>query len=314
MTDSSQKPLNLWLLTDNKPGHRNQLQGLLQALEVLTPVNVKWVDCQQLSLSWWDVVRRNFPNDDHHVAPDLAIAAGHRTHKALLAVRRCYGAFATVLMKPSLPLNLFDAAIIPRHDLAHSNRPHVLITDGVLNTVRPSSATDDSTGLILLGGDSKHYHFDVDAVVAQVGALLQRWPDRHWQLSDSRRTPSSCLPQLAQLQADNLSMTPWQHTESGWVAQQMNSAGMIWVTPDSVSMLYEALTAGVPVGLFELATKGRGGRVVRGVSDLANRSMVNRFSALTGSGNIHPPAAPLWEAKRAAAWLLARCQMSTKKS
>ncbi len=302
------EPLRLWLLTDNKPGHRNQLAGLLNALAKITVVEHVWVDCTDLPLSWWEVWRGRTRVFDaliaEHGVPDVAVAAGHRTHRHLLAAGRALGAKTCVLMKPSLPLSWFDAAIVPAHDISVASDAHVLITEGVLNTVTPAQHGDTSRGLIVLGGVSQHYRFDETLLLTQINTLLQLFPALTWQLTDSRRTPAGFIDRLPRV--DGLTITPWQETAPGWLANKMRESGMIWVTPDSVSMVYEALTAHVPVGVFDLPLAKKAGRVALGVQSLIDSGRVSSLSAVQSGVPMQRPVPPLFEAERAAKWLYGR--------
>jgi mitochondrial fission protein ELM1 len=295
--------LAVWLVTDDKPGHRNQLQGLLDALARHAPVSAHWLVRRRPGCSWLDVLRRRYPGPEPARAPDLVVGAGHGTHRDVLALKRRYRAFSVVLMNPSLPLAWFDAAIVPRHDIPVARRERILLTDGVINTVRPAENPDPTRGLILVGGTSSHYDWHSERIAHEVLDLVARFPGVRWQLTDSRRTPPEFLAALGEPLPDNLTVNPHQQTPAGWVATQLRRAGCVWVTPDSVSMVYEALTAGAPTGLFDLAPRRRG-RIVRGMEQLLAGAMVNRFSDVIAGRPMQPPAKPLWEAERAALWLL----------
>ena len=68
----------------------------------------------------------------------------------------------------------------------------------------------------------------------------------------------------------------WNSCPPGWLADTLAVTESVWVTEDSVSMVYEALTAGCCVGLLKLpaATEGR---VMRGVQRLVSEGVVTRF-------------------------------------
>ncbi len=66
------EPLTLWLMTDNKPGHRNQLQGLADRLSVHARINLRWIEVQNLDVSWQDfLMRRKFVDEQGDLFPDL---------------------------------------------------------------------------------------------------------------------------------------------------------------------------------------------------------------------------------------------------
>jgi len=57
----------IWLLTDNKPGHRNQLKGLGNRLRVLAGADVREVDATQVTVPLWRALLGIAPAFD---APD----------------------------------------------------------------------------------------------------------------------------------------------------------------------------------------------------------------------------------------------------
>jgi hypothetical protein len=316
-------PLRVWLITDEKPGHKNQLKGLAQSLGRLTAVDISWIGTDKLDVHWWQLINRKKLSaiqqavsklnahqatslDIEAAAPDMVIGAGHATHKALLALKKVYHSFSVVLMKPSLPYRFFDAAVIPSHD-SPPERADILSTQGVLNVVRPNTGPRDEDGLILIGGISKHYEWSSEKVVASVTTIIEK-DQRHWHLTNSRRTPDDFMPslqtKLAQLQlTSRVTLWPYQETPPSWLPEQLKSTNRVWVTPDSVSMVYEALTSSAPTGIIEL-TPSRQGRIVRGIEKLIAEKKLSTVSAWLTSGVICPPAIDFCEADKAANWLL----------
>jgi len=79
----------VWLLTDNKPGHRNQLKGLGNRLRVLAGASVSEIDATEIPTPLWRALLGMAPAMDETLrAPDLIIAAGSGTHRLLLSLRR----------------------------------------------------------------------------------------------------------------------------------------------------------------------------------------------------------------------------------
>ncbi len=298
--------LRVLLITDGKPGHLNQLKGLLAQLQAHCDVHAEWLDLHAQPMSTWALWKQA-----RQSAPvDIVIGAGHRTHKAVLLLGR--HAFTCLLMKPSLPISWFDACVIPRHDQPRHSEA-ILVTDGVLNTVRPKPADRpvSGQGLLLIGGASKHYAFDSESIQTQIEAILAQ-SSGHWVLTDSRRTPADFLAQLEQRLAQAglssaIRLYPHQETEPDWLPTQYQQADAIWVTPDSVSMVYESLTSGNPVGLFDLSPQ-KSSRIASGISALIEQHQVTPFAHWALTHSLHAPAAPFCEADRAATWLLSRYQ------
>jgi mitochondrial fission protein ELM1 len=235
-------------------------------------------------------------------APDLIIGAGHATHLTLLAARRARGGRAVVLMKPSLPRRCFDCCILPEHDGIVADA-HTLTSAGALNRMRASPTLSPEQGLILIGGVSKHFAWDSDAIHLQIKSILARARDTHWTLTTSRRTPAEFLPQLPA--APNLTVIPHTATAPDWLPQQFARCATAWVTPDSASMVFEALTAGATVGVFDLPVNPKS-RVALAVAQLADTQRVTRFVSWCTHGKLHPNTQPLAEADRCARSLLQR--------
>lgn len=297
------RPLVIWRLLDGKPGHENQSLGLSNALADLLPVRVYTLSVQGGWRASLDLLSGRCPAAESLPAPDLLIGAGHRTHVAMLACRRARGGRVVVLMRPSLPVRWFDLCIIPEHDgVAASER--VLLSRGVLNPLQPGNTKDPAVGLILVGGPSAAYHWDEREVCEHVAAIVARDP-RRWALATSRRTPDSTVAALQALTADNLRVVPSADTGPGWLAQQLRAAPVAWVTEDSVSMMYEALTAGAACGVLPVPVR-RPGRVRAGLEKLLRERVVTSFQAWSAGQSLVPPAAPFDEAARAARWIVER--------
>jgi mitochondrial fission protein ELM1 len=54
---------------------------------------------------------------------------------------------------------------------------------------------------------------------------------------------------------ENVSFFPFADTPKGWVEKQYDISGRVWVTADSLSMVYEALTAGCATGIIPVEWK-----------------------------------------------------------
>lgn len=294
------EPLVIWRLTDGKPGHMQQSLGLVQALSALRPCEVRDIDVASRPVGVMDVLLRRFPASFMQRRPQLLVGAGHATHLGLLAAKRITGAPTVVLMKPSLPLFLFDHVIVPEHDGLPAS-PRVFTTRGVLNPMQPGEKQPESL-LVLLGGESKHARWNDDAILKQVDVLVSaQKPGAPWRIADSRRTPATLSAALQRRYGERFQR--WQDCPPGWLAERLARTQTVWVSEDSVSMVYEALTAGCEVGLLKLPETDAGSRVMRGVEQLVSDGAVTRFNDWYSGQHVlvAPPA--FNEAARAAAWI-----------
>lgn len=292
-------PLVVWIISDGKPGHVNQSRGLAEALARATPTEIHILRALPAWRAWLALLLKRFPGNTL-TQPDLIIGAGHATHPTLLAARRAHGGRAVVLMRPSLPRRCFDLCILPRHDGVAADA-HTLVTDGALNRVRPATKSDANHGLILIGGASPHFEWDSDALQAQIKRILARTPGMQWTLTTSRRTPKDFLALLPR--HPRLNVVPHTATSPDWLPGQLARCGTVWVTPDSASMVFEALTAGADVGVFDLPANPKS-RVGRAIAQLAESQRITRFANWCANDQLQPNTHPLAEADRCAEWIL----------
>ena len=267
----------VWRFSDAKAGHDSQSLGLLDALKRRLSINSFDIPVEPgAGLDWF---RRRFPAGSLLPDPWLILGAGHSTHLPLLAARRARGGRAAVLMTPDLPKSMFDLCVIPEHD-----RPkpasNILVTRGSLNRMQATSAEESDRGLLLIGGPSRHYHWNYGMVLEQISRVIHFSPVKHWVLTTSRRTPAGFAERVRQKIYNRnleLSIFSWRDTADEWLSEQLGRACCAWITEDSVSMIYEALTARIPVGLLAVPPR-RNDRVVRGVRNLVATSSIRTFS------------------------------------
>ena len=296
------RPLTIWRLIDGKAGHESQSLGLVQAL-------IKQEDCQTIDIkvsngfeAMVGLLTSTWGLGAGLPFPDLIIGAGHATHLHLLAAQRAYGGKTIVLMQPSLPAKLFDLCLIPEHDQYQGNAEY-LQTRGVLNPIQPEGEHASNQALIMIGGPSKHCDWDTLKLIAQVYELVNHNAHIHYTLTTSRRTPKSFLSAVKRIHFPNLTVVPFEETEKGWVAQQLSESAFAWVTEDSVSMVYEALTAQVAVGLLNMPVNKKS-RVSKGIQKLINQRMVTRFDFLQTYQQKLKTVVGFVEADRCSRWIL----------
>ncbi len=297
----------IWRIRDGKPGHENQTLGLVNALRDLTPIETFDLPAPRRSqcLQWW--FAKKFPPGNLLPPPQLILGAGHSTHLTVLAARRRFGGKAVVLMKPSLPYWLFDLSIVPRHD-GPAEAANVVLTRGVLNLVAPSQKQEPGQGLILIGGPSSAYGWSNPSILEQIDAVVSSQLMVKWNLTTSRRTPTEFLKLLKAQQRPNLTVVPQKETGPNWVPNQLASASQVWVSEDSVSMVYEALTSGARVGLLEVP-RIRSGRVARGVQELKDMGWITRFADWNRGGPLPSPKHQLHESARCAGLIVERFRL-----
>lgn len=295
------QPLHIAVLSDGKPGHFNQSLGLAEAIGRIRPVEIETLKLGEA------IFRAPRPAGK----PDLVVGAGHRTHIPLVLFSKREKCPSIVLMKPSLPLFLFDLCVIPKHDLGSKNAgDHVIVSEGALNRVPPPGNRARNSGLILLGGPSSNHGWNEAEISEAIDTILQTSGDRPWRVTDSRRSPAGTLDRLKQAHP---ALAIYLHSETGpeWLSQRLSEAAETWVTEDSVSMIYEALSSGTRVGILPCPRKSESHRVIRGIDRLAEERKVTRFNDWTPGTPLPEPSTVLRESDRVAAIVLERLPIST---
>ncbi|MEX2961716.1 mitochondrial fission ELM1 family protein [Microbulbifer sp. TYP-18] len=295
--------LTIWRFLDGNRAHEKQSAALISGLRDCIGDTLDCYDIAPLTL--FQLLRRGLPAELQQLPlPHFIVGAGHRSHWPMLLARRRFGGRSVVIMKPSLPLCWFDFAIIPEHD-----RPpalaNVIVSQGALTEPLPAGPTVAGRGLILLGGPSKHFRWDGTKVQAVVEKLLQMPGD--WIVSDSRRTP---LGVLERLRGSGGKIFHWRDCPPDWLAEQLAQAERIWVTGDSISMLFEALQSRAQVGVIALPSRRRNNKVRAAVQRLLDQEMLVDALALEQGECIKAvPREPLAQQRLCARALLRRSGM-----
>jgi uncharacterized protein len=294
--------LIIWRLIDGKAGHENQSLGLVNSLTSKAKCQCFDIKVSNTVDGLLGLFSSTWSLGLGLPLPDLIIGAGHATHLHVLAAKRAYGGKSIVLMQPSLPVAFFDLCLIPQHD-EYQGRGTFIETRGVLNPIKPGGEHHHNKALLMIGGPSKHCEWDTLKLIAQVYELVNHNPDITYTLTTSRRTPKDFISAVKRIHFANLTIVPFEQTGKGWVAQQLSESATAWVTEDSVSMVYEALTAGVAVGLLNLSVK-QNSRVSRGVQQLISQGLVSRFDFLEVYKNKLKAVVGFVEADRCSQWML----------
>ena len=249
---------DIWIISDEKPGHVNQSLGLVEALLEFQPnLTFKTLTLKGVSSALFAKKR-----------PKLIISAGRATHfwNWILSLR--FGVKNIVLMRPSLPYSFFNLALVPEHDAPPASY-RVVRTKGAINRMKPATKQPASQ-LILLGGPSKHVIWDDERIIDQIDALAEV-SNGLLNVATSRRTPNDLLQMLRTKKS--IRVIEPDSVEADWLPNTLATNEQVIVSSDSVSMVYEALTAGCTVSLIRLESTPNS-RTQQGVDSLVEQGLV----------------------------------------
>jgi len=293
-------PLTIWRFTDKRAGHDSQSNGLCNAIAEQVNSEIIDIDITQNRLSIQEVLLNKYIPGNVLPAPDLLIGAGHKTHFSMLLARRTHGGKIIVIMRPTLPCQIFDYCIIPEHD-EPQNKHNIIVTYGAINSIKQQSAPDPNIGLILIGGPSRHYGWDKETLIEMLDKIINEDKSIKWTISDSPRTPSDAS-RLIQQKFIKTTYVYHKDCEHDWLKAQLNVCGKIWITEDSISMIYEALTAGAKTGVIPVPDK-KNGKIKRNINKLRKDKMITNYNDWLSGNELVKPATPLAEVNRCVKYL-----------
>jgi mitochondrial fission protein ELM1 len=204
---------------------------------------------------------------------------------------------------------LFDLCFAPLHDGVAAGG-NIVTTIGPPNCSRPQGEKNGSAGLILLGGvDPKSHDWRSGEIAERIRTIVLRGGEVRWTVSSSPRTPPDIVGMMNELANElaNVDFFRFEDTEPGWIEGQYARSRIVWVTADSMSMVYEALSAGCRVGLLPVAWKRAENKFKRSADYLARHGLVVPYSSwLAGGEGQWQEHEPLNEARRCAAEIVRR--------
>ncbi|WP_151766661.1 ELM1/GtrOC1 family putative glycosyltransferase [Acinetobacter seifertii] len=287
--------MHIVYVSDGKAGHRSQALGLFQAMQ-RQQANATFEEVSIHDLPIISLIKALFSSKNtlFEQAPDFIFGVGSHTHFRVWLLGKIFKKAKTViLMKPNLPIAWLDYAVIPEHDGIPANS-RVIVTRGALNPIRNENRHQKARILIALGGSSKRHQWNQEKVLSSVQQIVEHNPDSEIVLTTSRRTPDGFIGIFKQQNfAKKLQICPVEQTPQGWIFEEMQKAEAVWVTEDSISMIYEALTAGCRVGVIAI-DRLKQDRITNSVDVLLEKKFIANVSDI----NLLPEGQLLQEANR----------------
>lgn len=301
--ESSSVSAVIWRFRDGRAGHENQVVGLSEAIARICNARFCDIYLNRSLRGLKSLLPHRLSFATNLPAPNLLVGAGHSTHLPLLTFQQRFGGKTVVIMKPSLPTALFDLCLIPMHDKLIFHPHNVMRTEGSLNRIQPSTEQNSRKGIFLIGGPARHFAWSDENVLQQILSITRR--ERiQWTLATSERTPENFV-RIWRSQVPEIPLVTSQECSSQWLPEQLAKCGIAWVTCDSMSMIYEALTAGIRVGLLELP-QANDDRISRNVQRLVATGLTITTSQWLAGRKLPIQIRPFSEVNRCAAIIARR--------
>ena len=296
--------MHIVYVSDGKAGHRSQALGLFKAIQRQSSETVCFEEISIDDLAIFPLLvglfRRSIPQ--LQTTPDFIFGVGSHTQLRVFLLGKIYPQAKTViLMKPNYPFAWFDYSVIPEHDgISASDR--VIVTQGALNPIVNEQRHQMGRILIALGGSSKRHQWNEDKVFASIEHIVKQHSENEIIITTSRRTPEQFVERLNTYPfLPHVHFFPVEQTPQGWIFEEMQQAEAVWVTEDSVSMIYEALTAGCRVGVIAM-DRTKQDRITTSVDGLLEKGIISESLLLAQL----PEPNAFKEAERVATYLLAQ--------
>lgn len=269
----------IWVLSDGKPGHYNQSKGVVEALELLGPNELHWIDIRLRSGLWRPLFK--FWQNTHHgqlpahwlrwaykglsslpsSSPDVIVATGGKQLYALIALAKIYSA-KTIFVGTlhGLHPKLLDAILVlemhpePQYltlPLAPMPGNETVFQQAAADWQQAHPLETGTLWAMLIGGHgagARYQPQDWLQLALWMNATAAKQGIR-WLVTTSRRTGIEAESVLkSKLDMSTIADAIWWADQPRKVMSAfLGRAELVCSTIDSLSMITEAISAGRPV-------------------------------------------------------------------
>lgn len=302
------------LFFDGRPGHEKQTLGLVEQLKkkiAFETVSFRVKKATLFESGKSLLAYYTFGSKAQHDLRDcsIAIGTGTHTHLPMLLAKKHSPLYVVTCMTPARYLvNDFDLIFAPHHD-GMAKYSNVFETIGPPNTNCNNAAHEKGRTLILLGGvDTKSHVWNEVSLLYSLNQIISAQNQTSYILSSSPRTPEATETAVRELAEEHphVSFYPFSETASGWIEAEYVRAEEVWVTGDSISMVYEALSSGCKVGIIPVQWKAKSYKFMQSEKYLYKNGYVLSLEDYLAGIRWSDHNKPLNEAERCANELLRR--------
>ena len=218
---------------DQRPGHSNQGNILLQSL-------VNELNCASSKCSI-DNLYNLKPSSNRLIL----LGVGHRAHKALLQQKKLlsnsHNITLIAVLRPTFNTKKFDLVVAPEHDYHDRKIPtNSLLFKGSLcktSLVKP----ENNKLVICIGGPIKNVPFEKKLLIDNLKYIIDTHQQFKISIFNSRRTPYDVWSEISS--NENIKLHDSQSTDFNFFNSSLVLASKKFITPDSISMIFESLSS-----------------------------------------------------------------------
>jgi len=218
---------------DQRPGHSNQGNILLESL-------VNELDCTSSEYSI-DNLDKLKPSSNRLIL----IGVGHRAHKALLQQKKLlsnsHDTALIAVLRPTFNAKKFDLVVAPEHDYYDRKMPinSVLFKGSLCKTslLKP----ENNKVVVCIGGPIKNVPFEKSILIDNLKYIIDTHQQFKISIFNSRRTPEDLWSEISCF--ENIKLHDSKDTDFSFFNSNLVSASKKFITPDSISMIFESLSS-----------------------------------------------------------------------
>jgi len=212
---------------------------------------------------------------------DIVISCGASTAGVNSFLKYENNAKAIAIMKPGLGRSKkFDLIILPRHDAPQKSRPSILITEAAPSRLKDEGLKSKGIGL-LIGGDAKNFKLQKDTVEKTIDAVLKISGEIDCDIfaTTSRRTSieidRSVKDRLSNNKKCKLIVIANEKNRAGAMQEILSRSEVVIVSPESISMISEAVSSGRYVVVFGTCQ----GKYAKNIKNLETQGFIKTAAA-----------------------------------
>jgi mitochondrial fission protein ELM1 len=175
----------------------------------------------------------------------IIIGVGHRAHRTLLQQKKLLSNSNKItliaVLRPTFNAKKFDVIVAPEHDYHNRKMPtNSLLFKGSLcktSLVKP----ENNKLVVCIGGPIKNVPFEKRILIDNLKYIIDTHQQFKISIFNSRRTPDDVWSEISSY--ENIKLHDSKDTDFNFFNANLVLASKKFITPDSISMIFESLSS-----------------------------------------------------------------------